>query len=520
MPSLPGHTKAFVLLFLLGSSVNATPVAQTVPNSQVAVENLYARAQQAQRGGDYRAAAEIYQAILNLKPHFAEVHANLGLMHHLLGEYAAAISSFQAALREKPLLFVPNLFLGLDLLQVQKPHEAVPYLERAHELNPRDEQAVLGLGRAYTELRNLSKARSSYDDAVRLNPRNPDAWFGLGLTYVRLEEGDVVRLAKGHLDSPYFQALGAQALVQQGHLNDGIRKYRKLVGSHSGPPCLRADLGFALVQLGESMDAEQEFQAELRDHPGCLRARLGLARVAAERGDMTVALGELSQVWQTDRGFLAANAPRLWYGSSTEKIEALESRLKDTSAPDVPAGLREALLVALARWRREPVEVFAKEFTNSLEGSAQPISHVTAQATAYTRAVQLSLQGRYTACRESLEPFLPKLALQDLLLLAQCAYDSGDFRTSFLASQRAIDIDAQSPAGRYWRIRASQVWPSPIHPGYTSYSETFTATGRISRRRKRSTARRSNSSPATRLHTWGSPPLFTVPSGWMKPCRK
>lgn len=457
MPCLPGHTKAFVLLFLLGSLVNATLVAQTVANSQETLENLNARAQQAQRVGDYRAAAEIYQAILKLKPHFAEVHANLGLMHHLLGEYAAAISSFQAALREKPLLFVPNLFLGLDLLQVQKSHEAVPYLERAHELNPRDEQAVLGLGRAYTELRNLRKARAFYDDAVRLNPGNPDAWFGLGLTYVRLEEGDVVRLAKGHLDSAYFQALGAQSLAQQGQLNDAIRKYRKLVGSQSGPPCLRADLGFALVQQGESTDAKREFQAELRDHPSCLAARLGLARVAADRGDMTAALGELSQVWQADRDFLSANAPRLWHGFSTEKIEALERGFKETSAPDVPAGLRDALLVALARWRQEPVEIFATQSTNSPGSCAQPISHLTAQTTGHTRAVQFYSQGRYTACRESLEPFLSKLVLQDLLLLAQCAYDSGDFRTSFLASQQAIDIDAQGPVARYWRIKASQV---------------------------------------------------------------
>jgi tetratricopeptide (TPR) repeat protein len=56
-----------------------------------------------------------------------------------------------------------------------------------------------------------------------------------------------------------------------------------------------------------------------------------------------------------------------------------------------------------------------------------------------------------------LEPFVSKLVPQDLLLLAQCAYDSGDFRTSFLAGQQAIDIDAQSPAARYWRIKASQI---------------------------------------------------------------
>ena len=92
-------------------------------------ESLAARAEEAQHRGDYRAAAQIYQVMLKAAPDSAEVRANLGLMHHLLGEYAAAIPEFRAALQENPRLFVPNLFLGLDLLQVGKPRDAVPYLE-------------------------------------------------------------------------------------------------------------------------------------------------------------------------------------------------------------------------------------------------------------------------------------------------------------------------------------------------------------------------------------------------------
>jgi Tfp pilus assembly protein PilF len=57
-------------------------------NSQEALENLAARAEEAQHKGDYRAAAQIYQEMLKAKPDSAEVRANLGLMYHLLGEYA------------------------------------------------------------------------------------------------------------------------------------------------------------------------------------------------------------------------------------------------------------------------------------------------------------------------------------------------------------------------------------------------------------------------------------------------
>jgi tetratricopeptide (TPR) repeat protein len=457
MPCLPGHTKAFVLLFLLGSFVNATPVAQTVPNSQETLENLYARAQQAQRGGDYRAAAQLYQEMLKAEPHSAEVRANLGLMHHLLGEYAAAIREFRAALQEDPQLFVPNLFLGLDLLQVEKPREAVSYLERARDLNPHDANAVLGLGRAYTKLGDLLKARMSYNQAVRLNPAEPRAWLGLGSTYMNLEDEGVGRMGKAHLSSAYFQALGAKSFVEEGRLNDGIAKYRRLLEAQLVPPCVRSDFGFALIQSGKFADAEQEFQKELRDAPRCLMARLGLARIAFDHGDTTTAFDEISRVWQVDRNFLSANAPILWEGLGPEKIEGLERRLKDTSAPDVPAGLRDALLAALARWQKDPIETVGEISTNFLAGSTQPVPNAAAQRISQTRVAQFYSEGKYTACRESLKPALPRLVLQDSLLLAECAYDSGDFQTSFLASQQAVDVDAQNPAAWYWRIKASEV---------------------------------------------------------------
>lgn len=114
-------------------------------------------------------------------------------------------------------------------------------------------------------------------------------------------------------------------------------------------------------------------------------------------------------------------------------------------------------MAALARWRKDPVETFAEMSTNFLAGSVQPAPDVGAQRVSQARAAQFYSQGKYTACQESLKPALSKLGPQNSLVLAECAYDSGDFRTSFLASQQAVDADAQSPAAWYWRIKSSQV---------------------------------------------------------------
>jgi tetratricopeptide (TPR) repeat protein len=262
-------------------------------------------------------------------------------------------------------------------------------------------------------------------------------------------------MGKAHLSSAYFQALGAKSFVEEGRLNDAIAKYRPLLEAQPAPACVRSDFGFALIQSGRSADAEQEFQKELRDAPRCLMARFGLARIALGRGDATMAIAEASKVWEVDRNFLSTNAPIVWEGLSPEQIEGLERGLNQAPGLD---DVRQALLAALARWQKDPIESLAEISTNFLTRSAQPVPHGAEQRISQTRVAQFYSEGKYTACRESLKPALPRLALQDSLLLAECAYDSGDFQTSFLASQQAIDSsDVKSPAAWYWRIKASEI---------------------------------------------------------------
>ena len=84
-------------------------------NQQTNLESLLANAKQAQASGDYAAAASAYKQAVYIRPEIAELWANLGLMQHQTGDYAQAIQSFQKARKLKPSLYVPTLFLGVDL---------------------------------------------------------------------------------------------------------------------------------------------------------------------------------------------------------------------------------------------------------------------------------------------------------------------------------------------------------------------------------------------------------------------
>ena len=109
-------------------------------------------------------------------------------MYYQTGKDQQAIDAFSQAIRLKPGLFVPNLFLGTRLCEV----EAV---QRGDSLSQTSccflirqiFKRGLALGQAYAGVGKTRLAIASYLRAVQLDPRNADAWFHLGVSY--LEHG-------------------------------------------------------------------------------------------------------------------------------------------------------------------------------------------------------------------------------------------------------------------------------------------------------------------------------------------
>jgi len=248
--------------------------AQSSTDAQSRLEMLATEAQKAQNDHDYRTAAKCYEEILTLRPRLPEALVDLGLMHHLLGEHAKAIHDFEAALRQKPDLFVPNLFLGLELSAVNQQEQAIPFFLRAHSVNPRNMEVLKALAKTYLAIKEYDKAVEWYKRAAGVDPQDSDAWYGLGVGYLRLEEMTVSRFGKAGLYSPYFRLLLAQSLEQQGHLNDAVGTYRKLLSSKIDIPCVHTYLGHALVLEGDLKAAEEEFNTDLGSGGYCQAARL------------------------------------------------------------------------------------------------------------------------------------------------------------------------------------------------------------------------------------------------------
>lgn len=432
------QTALLILVSILSPSFC---VAQANASGEEKLEELTSQAQSAQQRGDYAAAARVYETLSVLRPDIPEISANLGLMHQFMGDYAQADHDFKIALSKNAQLYVPNLFLGLNRLRDHQPRTALPYLKLATALNEQDEQAALGLARAYAAIAQNAKASHWFERALQINPRDSDAWYELGVSYLTLQDDAVLQLKKLNPNEVHARALVADAFLEQGRTREAIQIYEEFQ-SENHPPCLRSQLGLAYAQSGASEKAKETFQQEVNSNPGCLLAHIGLARLALTAGDSGEMLRQLHFVHVRASSFLRANLHHLWQGLDTEQVK---SQLEQAGKQNSDQGSLVDLVIQSVNSGS-----FSPEAAPNL-ASDQPVardSKLTAQ--------DLWAAGQYAAC--SAKVLTKKTPMPTALsdLLDQCSYYAGDYHLTFETSERVLQAAPHNFKNLYWQAKSAQ----------------------------------------------------------------
>src|SRR5512133_3491457 len=81
--------------------------------------------------------------------------------------------------------FLHALYKGGELLAAGKVIEAKDHLEKAHELQPKNEKGQNLLGLTYFKLGLFDRASEIYETLVRENPADPTLRVNLGLVYLK-----------------------------------------------------------------------------------------------------------------------------------------------------------------------------------------------------------------------------------------------------------------------------------------------------------------------------------------------
>src|SRR4029077_7884450 len=135
-------------------------------------EAHFASAQEAQKNRDYAAAEREYRAALAIRPDFAEVHMNLGLVYQLQDQISVAMTEFQRALHLKPTLAGANFFLGVDYCKNGEGIKALPYLKAAAKQDPQQPDIWSWLATAQEMSGEFHAELTTLRKALHLQPQN------------------------------------------------------------------------------------------------------------------------------------------------------------------------------------------------------------------------------------------------------------------------------------------------------------------------------------------------------------
>jgi tetratricopeptide (TPR) repeat protein len=124
-----------------------------------------------------------YKKAVELAPQNLQYRATLGLLLGVAKQYEAGIAELKKVIATpgyKDTAAYTNLGWIYRNMEPSKPEDSVASYKKALELDPKNEQAALGLGWAYSYLRKWDEAIASFGKAIELEPKTAgEAYNGI-----------------------------------------------------------------------------------------------------------------------------------------------------------------------------------------------------------------------------------------------------------------------------------------------------------------------------------------------------
>jgi tetratricopeptide (TPR) repeat protein len=298
-----------IFIFLALFSVRL--VGQT-PNGQE-IQKHYKLATEAERAGQNDIAVREFREVLQLDPHNAEAHANLGVIAYTGKDYARAAEEFRAALKLRPSLWNAEAFLGMSELRLGHSSQAKASIEESfrHVQDTKlQSQAGLDLISIYYQDHELPHALEILQVLVHANPNDPSLLYTAYRTYTELAAHTLVTLSQVAPESAEMHRILAQTAENQDDFTGAITQYRKALEISPGLRGLHFELGQAVLESSTSesarLEAENEFRRALAEDPADGKSQYMLGEIAWLRSAPTQALEHYQEAVRLQPDFVDA----------------------------------------------------------------------------------------------------------------------------------------------------------------------------------------------------------------------
>jgi tetratricopeptide (TPR) repeat protein len=143
---------------------------------------------------DNEGSTKMFRAAVKANPKEPNVHFGLGYLLWTQKIYPEAATEFQAELANDPNHVQAMEYLGDTLIQLNKPAEARPYLEKTVKLDPSQSLAHLDLGIILSDAGENGKALIELQLAEKLKPDDVNVHWRLGRLYRSMGRKDEAKL--------------------------------------------------------------------------------------------------------------------------------------------------------------------------------------------------------------------------------------------------------------------------------------------------------------------------------------
>jgi putative PEP-CTERM system TPR-repeat lipoprotein len=256
-----GQTKA--ALQILGAIINKEPDNLTVLNIMGIARGL---------AGDRLGARQAYEQILAKDPQFIPVRLNLARLDEYEGKRRDARARLMDILKDHPRNLDAHFELAQLEISIQRPAEAIRWLEKARSYNPQSLRPNLMLVDLYLNMGDVQKALDVARDAQSGSQDNLQALAALGRAYVAVGNFDLakqnfLRISQVAGFNADWQLRAAQLQISAHDLDGARYSLDKALLSQAGyfPALL---LKAKVEELaGNLAGAEQQARALVAEHP-------------------------------------------------------------------------------------------------------------------------------------------------------------------------------------------------------------------------------------------------------------
>jgi tetratricopeptide (TPR) repeat protein len=218
----------------------------------------------------FEEAAGAFTECLRLDSNNVKAADNLGLAYEGLGKIEDALAAYRKAIAMDAGASAhelgPYLNLGTLLVENYQPSDALPYLERAAQMAPRDARVDRELGKAYLLLNRLEQAQPQLEKAVELQPENAAGHFLLAQVYrkrgmeerARAETDRFTALTGAHA-SPDTALAEARSLMETGKLSEAEQVLRRYLAANQASADAHFLLGYVLFKKQDPKSSLAEY---------------------------------------------------------------------------------------------------------------------------------------------------------------------------------------------------------------------------------------------------------------------